>query len=173
VIHPDPYDHLGDLLADSLVQFKRETALVELNRERVTETLSYMQVKQQTTALTHRMELAGVGPGDRVAIVMSNQARWLLTACAVFFRGAVLVPLDYKLSAPEQAALLEHSQPKLLVTEWGFLKRFKQRPSVPTWVVDVPKSAELGNAERWDDLPVDAPPVVVQSRSREVIATIV
>ena len=108
MIHPDPYDHLGDLLADALVQFKRETALVELNRERISETLTYTDVKQQTTALTHRMAEAGIGPGDRVAIIMSNQARWLMTACAVFFRGAVLVPLDYKLSADEQATLLQH-----------------------------------------------------------------
>ncbi|MFT6144923.1 MAG: long-chain acyl-CoA synthetase [Myxococcota bacterium] len=173
MIHPDPYDHLGDLLADALVQFKRETALIELNRERISETLTYTDVKQQTTALTQRMAEAGVGPGDRVAIVMSNQSRWLMTACAVFFRGAVLVPLDYKLSAREQAALLEHSRPKLLVTEWGFLKRFNTRPTLPTWVVDVPQSADLGDAERWDDLPTNAPPVVVQSRSREDVATIV
>lgn len=173
MIHPDPYNHLGDLLADALVQFKRETALIEVNRETVSETLTYLDVKNTTAALTHRMAQAGVGPGDRVAIVMSNQARWLMTACAVFFRGAVLVPLDYKLSAPEQAALLAHSKPTLLVTEWGFLKRFKPRPSIPTWVVDVPKNADLGTAERWDDLPLDPPPVTVQSREREDVATIV
>ena len=32
--------------------------------------------------------------------------------------GATLVPLDYKLTAKEQLALLAHCQPKVLITEY-------------------------------------------------------
>ena len=173
MIHPSPYSHLGDLLLDSLIQYKRETALVEQSRDRDPTSLTYAEVHRTVRAVTARLAEAGIGPGDRVAIIMSNQSRWLMTACAAFFRGAVMVPLDYKLDASDQAALLAHSEPRLLVTEWGFLKRFAERPDIPTWVVEAPARAELGAAQRWDDLPADAPAITVQPRERDDLATIV
>lgn len=174
MIHPGPYQHLGELLADALVQFKGETALIELQRDRVNEELSFTEVKHLAARVAARMKDLGIGPGDRVALIMSNQARWLVTACAVFFRGAVLVPLDYKLSADEQQALLDHAGAKLLVTEYGLLRRFKTRPALPTWLVDVPsKATDLESAERWDDLPDGPTDITVEPRRRDDVATLV
>ncbi len=48
--------------------------------------------------------------GDRAAIVMTNQSKWLISAYAVFYSGGVLVPLDYKLAPEEHLALLAHSK---------------------------------------------------------------
>ena len=50
--------------------------------------------------VAQRLEDLGVGAGSRVAILMSNQPAWLLSAYGALFRGATLVPLDYKLQAP-------------------------------------------------------------------------
>ncbi len=119
MIPPDRYQSLGELLRDAFVQFKTETALVELRRKRVSEELTYLETKRRGERIAKHFEDLGIGAGDRVAIVMSNQWRWLTAAYAAFYRGAVVVPLDYKLSGEEHEILLRHAKPKVLVTEYA------------------------------------------------------
>ncbi len=64
------------------------------------------------------MQDADFKPGDRAAIIMTNQSKWLISAYAIFHVGGVLVPLDYKLTAAEHLQLLAHSQAKFLVVEY-------------------------------------------------------
>jgi long-chain acyl-CoA synthetase len=174
VIHPGPYAHLGELLADALVQFKSETALIEVSRKREVHRWTFLDVRRLAHRVARRLEAEGIGPDDRVAIAMSNQSRWLVTATAVFLRGAVLVPLDHKLGAEEQAALLAHCRPRLLVTEEGLWRRFRARPEVPSvWVTDAPAGADLRGAAHWDALPEDDAPPPPVTRTREDIAAIV
>lgn len=118
MIPPERYDSLGELLRDAFVQYKSETALIELDRKKEKVRLTYLEAKRIAERLAKRLEDAGVGAGDRVAIVMSNQSRWLLSAYAALFRGAVLVPIDFKLTGEEQETLLRHCRPKVLVTEY-------------------------------------------------------
>lgn len=118
MIPPERYTCLGELLRDALLQYKTETALIECDRKKVTRELTYLEVKQQGERLAHRLQEAGVEAGTRVAIVMSNQSKWLIAAYAALFRGAVLVPIDYKLTGEEQATLLRHCKPRVLVTEY-------------------------------------------------------
>ena len=84
---------LGALLHDALVQFKTDVALVEVDRKRETRRLTYLDVKRRAERLARTLASLGVGAGDRVALAMSNQSAWPVTALAVFFCGAVLVPV--------------------------------------------------------------------------------
>ena len=70
--------------------------------------LTYRQFREAAEPLAAGLEDAGFAAGDRAAIIMTNQPKWLISACAVFFAGGVVVPLDYKLSAAEHLQLLEH-----------------------------------------------------------------
>jgi len=124
MIDPTRYGSLGELLADALVTFKTETALIEVDRKKESHRLTYLDTKREVDRVTRFLAASGVGAGDRVGIVMSNQSRWLIAACAVFARGGVLVPLDYKLSAAEQEALMAHCRPAALITEHGMARRF-------------------------------------------------
>ena len=47
MMNPDAYGSLGELLWDSLVQFKSETALIEVDRNKETHRLTYLAVKQE------------------------------------------------------------------------------------------------------------------------------
>lgn len=163
MLDPTRYASLGELLADALSTFKSETALIEVDRKKETKRLTYLETKREAARVARVFAERGVGAGDRVAMLLSNQSRWLIAATAAFWRGAVLVPLDYKLAADEQAKLLAHSRPKVLVSEQGLLRRFDARPDVEI-VLDVDAD--------WDALPAgDAPPIV--PRAREDVATIV
>lgn len=62
----------------------------------------------------------GLGAGDRIAWLGLNHPEMvaLLFACAR--RGVILVPLNWRLVAPELAAVLADAEPKALIAEAGF-----------------------------------------------------
>ncbi len=165
----DTYGSLGALISDGLVQFKSELALIEVDRKTVKRELSYRDVRREVAKVAAWM--AARAPA-RVAIVLSNQSRWLISAAAIFRVGAVLVPIDYKLSAREQRDLLLHARAELLVTEAPLLRRFEERPPCPVLLVDDGASDEGDSVTRWDALEEAAMPPLAE-RGRADIASIV
>src|SRR5690606_27486346 len=111
---------------------------------------SYRDFKREAEALARRMQELGVGAGTRVAICMSNQPAYLFTAYAAFFRGAVVVPVDFKLTAKEQQAIYAHCQPHLLVTEYGIHRQYVGLEIPHVLVTEAPAKASLGSAERFE-----------------------
>ena len=83
---------------------------------------------------------------------MSNGPAWLIAATATFFAGGVLVPLDVKLEPPEQRALLQHAQPRVLITEYAVWRSLALHGlPLTTWVAEGPRRrasdpAPLGDA---------------------------
>lgn len=116
-VHPAGHTHLGGLLYDALLQFRDQLALIEMDRKKERARFTYEDVRKEALRLARRFDQMGLGPDDRVAILMTNQPAWLITAIAAFIGGRVLVPLDWKLTPEEQAALLRHAKPKALVVE--------------------------------------------------------
>ena len=152
MIAPERYQCLGEFLRDGLIQFKSETAIIEVNRKRDKASYSYLDVKRLGERLAARFQELGVRPGDRVAIIMSNQPAWLISAYAVFYCGGVLVPLDYKMDPAEKETLLKHCGARLLITEYGQWRDLQVE--LPTLVSEMPKTASLPKmAARWEDLP--------------------
>ena len=173
MLDPTRYASLGELLSDALLTFKSETALIEVDRKQETHRLTYLEVRREVAKVTRWLAAAGVGPDDRVAILMSNQSRWLITACAIFARGAVLVPLDYKLGADEQRALLDHCRPKALVTEHASLRRFEGLEVPHVLVAEAQDNVQYcTKVTRFEDLEPGETPADV-ARGRDDLATIV
>ncbi len=59
----------------------------------------------------------GVGPGDRVAIMMTNRPEFLDTLLAVTALGGIAVPVNFRLTADEVAFLLRDSGARVLVAD--------------------------------------------------------
>src|ERR1700688_4162822 len=112
------YTCLGAALRDALDRFSSETCLIEADRDREKARLTYSDFKEVSLPLARALEDADFDAGDRAAILMTNQSKWLISAYAIFYSGGVLVPLDYKLTAAEQLQLLEHSKATGLVVEY-------------------------------------------------------
>lgn len=178
-LHAGSYGSLGELLSDATLTFKTRTALVCRDRKREQVRLSYADVRAEAMALARLLEGRGVGPGSRVAVIMGNQPRWLIAAAAAFFRGAVLVPLDYKLTGPEHDALLAHARPDALVVDYPFFRRLGAGTlaAIPSVLVNEPPAgADLGAASALAELGLaegDAPELAVVPRGRGDDAAIV
>lgn len=148
---------LGSALREALDKFSDETCLIEADRERENHRLTYREFKEAALPLAKFLQDRGFRADSRAAIIMTNQSCWPISAYAVFYSGGVLVPLDYKLSAPEHIALLRHSRAEVLITEYHIWRAITQATgfdelNVGTVIVtDAPKNADLRGAIRWED----------------------
>ena len=173
----DQYTSLGAALRDALDRWPNETCLIEADRDKEKTRLTYSDFKEMALPLARALQDAEFKAGDRAAIIMTNQSKWLISAYAVFFDGGVLVPLDYKLTAVEHLELLAHSQAKVLIIEYHLWKAILQAPEFKNLkarvlVTEAPLSSELGGANRWEDFRRKGDPAFVP-REREDVACIV
>src|SRR5712675_440258 len=173
------YASLGAALKDALDRWPNETCLIEADREREKVRLTYSDFKEMAQPLCRALEDADFKAGDRAAIIMTNQSKWLISAYSIFFAGGVLVPLDYKLTPAEHWQLLEHSGAKVLITEypiWRQLCNAPERASAENvklvLVTESPANAELAGAQRWEQFRNAAEPVFVP-RERKDVACVV
>jgi len=172
------YSCLGAALRDALDRFSGETCLIEAERDREKTRLTYSDFKEISLPLARALEDADFDAGDRAAILMTNQSKWLISAYAIFYSGGVLIPLDYKLTAAEQLQLLEHSKAKVLVVEYHLWRAITQSPefhNIKTKLVlvtEAPLGADLAGGFRWEDFKRKGAPDFVM-RLREDVACIV
>jgi long-chain acyl-CoA synthetase len=165
------YQSIGEALRDALDQFANEVCLIEADREREKERLTYREFKDRAHPLAKAMQAAGFSAGDRASIIMTNQSKWLISAYTIFFAGGVLVPLDYKLTPDEQWQLLKHSGAGVLITEypiWRQLSVAAGRAAATNvrmvLVTEAPPNAELGGAQRWEGFRETGEPVFIERK---------
>src|SRR5437016_1083812 len=178
MLNLDQYACLGAALREALDRWPNETCLIESDRDREKTRLTYSDFKEMAMPLARAFEDAEFCPGDRAALIMTNQSKWLISAYAIFYVGGILVPLDYKLTAAEHLQLLAHSKSNVLVVEYYLWHAIMQSPEFKTLkvgtvlVTEAPASAELAGAFRWEEFRRKGDPVFA-ARQREDIACIV
>jgi long-chain acyl-CoA synthetase len=172
------YASLGAALKDALERWPNETCLIEADRDREKVRLTYSDFREMARPLCRALEDADFKPGDRAAIIMTNQSKWLISAYSIFFCGGVLVPLDFKLSPAEHLQLLAHSKARFLVAEYYLWRAITQSPEFSkltteiVLVTEAPAGADLRGAYRWEEFRRKGEPQLVMRR-REDTACIV
>ncbi|MBK9757305.1 MAG: AMP-binding protein [Nannocystis sp.] len=167
---------LGAALRDATTSFKSREALIEADRHRENGRMTYAQLRAAADRFTGALQAHGFLPGDRCAILMQNQSKWIVGATGALWAGATLVPLDYKLTAPEQAALVAHCKPRVLFTEWPTWEKLSHESAavferVLVVVSEAPEGARIGKALRFEAL-ADKP-ATYHERQRDDLACIV
>jgi len=172
------YASLGAALKDAMERWPNETCLIEADRDREKVRLTYSDFKEMAQPLCRALEDADFKAGDRSAIIMTNQSKWLISAYAILFCGGVLVPLDYKLTALEHLQLLAHSKARFLVVEYYLWRAITQLPEFAqlgveiVLVTEAPAGADLRGAYRWEEFKRKGDPKFLV-RQREDTACIV
>jgi acyl-CoA synthetase (AMP-forming)/AMP-acid ligase II len=177
MLNLDQYSCLGAALRDALERWPDEVCLIESDRNREKTRLTYSDFKETARPLARALQDADFKPGDRAAIIMTNQSKWLISAYAVFHIGGVVVPLDYKLTATEHLQLLTHSRAKFLVVEYHLWRAITHAPEFShnqvktVLVTEAPLGADLAGAFRWEEFRRKGEPEFL-SRKRDDIACI-
>ncbi len=169
----DRYGCLGAALRDALQKWPNELCLIESDRDKEKTRLTYSDFNDIAMPIARALEDAGFKPGDRAAIIMTNQSKWLISAYAIFYCGGVLVPLDYKLTADEHLALLAHSKATLLIVEcylWRSMMQaaeFEKRNFRTVLVTEAPQGVNIAGGIRWEEFRRKGNPVFVPRQSED------
>ncbi len=119
--------------------------------ERTGETLTYAELNALTNRIAHFLTGLGVRPGDRVALALRSEPLYLAVYYAVSKIGAILIPLNTRLTASELRFQLEDAEPRLLLRDPEF-----DAPTLDTGETLDPTAFRARLPER-DDEPSIAP----------------
>ncbi|WP_327186858.1 long-chain-fatty-acid--CoA ligase [Streptomyces sp. NBC_01334] len=94
-------------------------------------TLTYGQLHRESNRVAHALRAAGLTPGDRVAYLGKESEHYyeILFGCAK--SGTVLVPVNWRLTAPEVSHILQDSGTRLLFLEDEFGPIVDRMPTAP------------------------------------------
>ncbi|HVJ50235.1 class I adenylate-forming enzyme family protein [Desulfitobacterium sp.] len=82
------------------------------------QTLTWLELRNGALDLAATLNAKGVGKGDRVAILFHNCPEFIYAFFAIAYMGAVVVPVNIKLTVPEINYILQNSEATaLLFTE--------------------------------------------------------
>ena len=98
-----------DLLARWAVERPLSAALEEGGDVR-----TYRELDADTRLLADHLAAAGIGTGDRVALVMPRSAQLVIALLAILRAGAAFVPVDPEWPEARKAAVLQQAAPTLV-----------------------------------------------------------
>jgi fatty-acyl-CoA synthase len=117
--------------------------------------LTYREYGERCDRLSNALASLGVGRGDRVAWLGYNSHQLLEAYYGVVQMGAVLLPLNIRLTPQEIAFILNDSETVTLFFNRDFLPLVNalrsQAPTVKHWI-PLEKGASIGDEHEYEDL---------------------
>jgi acyl-CoA synthetase (AMP-forming)/AMP-acid ligase II len=118
------------------------------------ESLTFREWDERSNQVARWLVANGVEKGDRVSIALPNEycLRWIVAYAAVHKAGAVMVPANTRLSAPEMTAILGHAEISVMFTCDSMLDHARAvRDSVPSLRSIVSADGAGDGILGWDD----------------------
>ena len=145
----------------SPLEFARRTRALYPERDAVVDgdlRLNYQKFFSRCDRWSAALQTLGVKEGDRVAYIAPNTHAQLESFYAIPQIGAVLVPINYRLTADDFAYLITHSGARMVCADAGYLDAVD---SVRSQIPDVSSFVALeGEKEGWlnyESLVAEAP----------------
>ncbi len=133
--------------------------------------LSYAAVQTAANSIAHALLASGVTPGQRVAVLAKNCAEFVLFYLGCFKAGAVPVPLNYRLAAPEWQFIAADAGAVLLVARGELVDAIdavrSALPAVREWIA---LDAAAPDGWRTWDAWLDGQPATSAARTIEASA---
>src|SRR3954466_14033252 len=130
--------------------FPDRTAVVDGDRR-----FSYREFADRSRRLAGAFAARGVFPGDRVAALCSNSSTMLELHNGVPWAGAVLVPLNVRLSAAELEYILRHCGARFLIAD----EQLRETAAEFASTVGTPLVVAGGPTDEYEQLLSDAEPL--------------
>jgi HIP---CoA ligase len=115
-VSPAPWPSLPAMVDSAEVRFATLTAVRDGDVA-----LTYGELGPAARAVGAALVVAGLEPGDRVAIWCPNCVEWIVAMLGVLAAGGVLVPVNTRFKGAEAAEILERSRARVLLTVTDFL----------------------------------------------------
>jgi fatty-acyl-CoA synthase len=129
-------------------------ALVSLNRPPLGRAALAAQARRVAEGLARQ----GIGPGDRMALLLPNRPEFTVLLLALARLGATALPLDPRLGVEEIATLLSRARAVAVAVGWGGDNLLARRLEAALGVARAPLRCvvglDAGGVDRLDGLPV-------------------
>ena len=117
---------LVDLFEESVKLYPNNTFLLEKTGKEFAPT-TYSQVKEQVYQLGAGLQALGVKKGDTMALLSEGRNMWIIGELAMFYAGAINVPLSIKLEESNDLLFrLIHGDVKYIMVSGNQLKKVRQ-----------------------------------------------
>lgn len=112
---------LGEMLAQSAGKYADNVAFIHGERK-----ISYRELERAACALGNHLRSAGLGKGDKVALMLPNVPEFVIAYFGIQKIGGVAVTLNVQSTPYELRHLLGNSDAKALITQGALAKRFEE-----------------------------------------------
>jgi long-chain acyl-CoA synthetase len=106
---------VADVIRERAAERGDAVAIAQGDRE-----LSFAALDERSSRLAQALRASGVGPGDRVGYLDRTAPEVIELLFAASKIGAVIVPMNWRLAAPELSAVLADSAARVLIAGEGF-----------------------------------------------------
>ena len=103
-----------DLINRNAASYRDNPAWFEARDGR---TLTFSQYKERVDRLACGLQAAGIQKGDRIGVLGKNSLEYFLLYGAAAALGAIMLPINWRLSADEAAFNLNDGEPKLVFAD--------------------------------------------------------
>jgi fatty-acyl-CoA synthase len=123
----DTHDSVGDFLEQPYLA-RRQNWVNQLERHAFMQpraaalrfmgnTLTWADLRDRVAKIAGALSRRGVADGDRVMILMLNRTEFVESVLAANLIGAIAVPVNFRLTPPEIAFLVEDCEARVMITE--------------------------------------------------------
>ena len=113
-----------DLFQRNRINFGQQPAWFEADDQR---TLTFAEIKEQVDRLANGLQQLGLRKGDRIGAVGKNSLEFFLLYGAAAALGAIVVPINWRLSVEEALFNLNDCEPKILFVDSDFQEMAQER----------------------------------------------
>ncbi|MFG1228511.1 class I adenylate-forming enzyme family protein [Xanthobacter wiegelii] len=123
--------------------------------------VTYAELERRTANLAGHLAGLGVGPGDRVAILLPNSVSWVEACLAIVRAGAVAVPISAEAAPGEVSYRLSDAACRIVITTAARSEMVEalrgEAPSVAGLLLVEAAAGDLRSFEALAELPSAAP----------------
>ena len=139
---------LVDLFENSVKLYPNNTFLLE-KTDKVFEPTTYTQVKEKVYKLGAGLQALGVKKGDSMALLSEGRNMWIIGELAMFYAGAMNVPLSIKLEESNDLLFrLIHGDVKFIMVSGTQLKKIRL---IKEQLPEVKKVIVFDEQEQYED----------------------
>lgn len=113
-------------LFEKSVEKYADNVLLQEKQGGVYKPFTYQQIYTEVQKVAAGLVCLGIKKGDRIGLLSEGRVDWLVAELAMFYAGAINVPLSIKLETSEVAFRLKHSGTRMIVASWTQIEKCEQ-----------------------------------------------
>jgi len=142
---------IQDFLRRAAKLYPGKTAIIDGDRR-----FTYRDFQERVNQLSHALLALGIRPGDRVCILSPNSHFFLESYYGVAQIGAIIVPLNYRLTAADHEYIINHAGVSAVLVDYEYTAVVDEiRPrlaSVDHWIVAQDAGSAPAGWIDWEQL---------------------